>query len=186
MKKFVALLLVALMLVPCAALASSDTYEIALVTDVGNIDDHSFNQSTWEGVKQFAEANSISYAYYRPSEDSTDARIDSIKQAIDKGAKTVVCPGFLFEDSVYEVQKQYPEVNFLLVDGQPHDASYTTYETTANTHCILFQEEQAGYLAGYAAVKDGYTELGFLGGQDVPAVIRYGYGFVQGADAAAV
>ena len=186
MKKFIALLLVALMLVPCAALASGDNYEIALVTDVGNIDDHSFNQSTWEGVKQFAEANSISYAYYRPSEDSTDARIDSIKQAIDKGAKTVVCPGFLFEDSVYEVQKQYPEVNFLLVDGQPHDASYTTYETTANTHCILFQEEQAGYLAGYAAVKDGYTELGFLGGQDVPAVIRYGYGFVQGADAAAV
>ena len=185
MKKFIALLLVALMLVPCVALASGDNYEIALVTDVGNIDDHSFNQSAWEGVKQFAEEKGVTYAYYRPSEDSTDARIDAMTSAVDKGAKTIVCPGYLFEDSVYEMQKKYPEVNFLLLDGEPHTADYATYETTANTHCILYQEEQAGYFAGYAAVKDGYTELGFLGGMAVPAVIRYGYGFVQGADAAA-
>ena len=100
MKKFIALLLVALMLVPCVALASGDNYEIALVTDVGNIDDHSFNQSAWEGVKQFAEEKGVTYAYYRPSEDSTDARIDAMTSAIDKGAKTIVCPGYLFEDSV--------------------------------------------------------------------------------------
>ena len=184
MKKLVSLLLVlALSLICFGALA--EDYEIALITDVGNIDDHSFNQGTWEGVKQFAEDNNIAYAYYRPSEDSTEARIEQIKASIEKGAKTVVCPGYLFEDAIYEVQASYPEVNFLLLDGEPHSADYSEYLTAPNTHNILYQEEQAGYFAGYAAVKDGYTQLGFLGGMAVPAVVRYGYGFVQGADAAA-
>lgn len=162
----------------------NDTYEIALVTDVGNIDDKSFNQGTWEGVKAFAEANNITYNYYRPSEDSTEARVETMKTAIETGAKVVVCPGYLFEEAVYKIQKDYPEVQFLLIDGEPHDENYS-YETASNVHCILYQEEQAGYFAGYAAVKDGYTKLGFLGGMDVPAVIRYGYGFLQGANAAA-
>jgi basic membrane protein A len=83
------------------------------------------------------------------------------------------------------MQTAYPDVNFLLLDGEPHTADYATYETTSNTYCILYKEEQAGYLAGYAAVKEGYTKLGFLGGMAVPAVVRYGYGYVQGADAAA-
>ena len=164
--------------------AAPEAY-IALVTDVGNIDDESFNQGTWEGVKQYAEANGIKYDYYRPSEDSTAARVETIGTAVDAGATVVVCPGYLFEDAIYEVQEKYPTVMFLLLDGQPHTADYSTYNTTSNTHCILYQEEQAGYFAGYAAVKDGYTKLGFLGGMAVPAVVRYGYGFVQGADAAA-
>ncbi len=183
MKKFLALLLVVLFVIPSVAFAAD--YEIALVTDVGNIDDHSFNQGTWEGVKEYAEANNVSYSYYRPSEDSTEARVETIKAAIEKGAKVVVCPGYLFEDAIYEVQSEYADVNFLLLDGEPHTADYATYFTAPNTHCILYKEEQAGYLAGYAAVKDGYTKLGFLGGMAVPAVVRYGYGFVQGVDAAA-
>lgn len=165
--------------------AGDGTYEIALVTDVGNIDDKSFNEGAWNGVKEYAEANGITYAYYRPTEDSTAARVETIGTAVDKGAKIVVCPGFLFEEAIYNVQDLYPEVYFLLLDGEPHTADYATYKTSANVHCILYQEEQAGYLAGYAAVMDGYTKLGFLGGMDVPAVIRYGFGFVQGADAAA-
>ena len=108
-----------------------------------------------------------------------------MKAAIEKGAKVVVCPGYLFEDAIYDMQTAYPDTMFLLLDGEPHTADYSTYETTANTHCILYQEEQAGYFAGYAAVMDGYTKLGFLGGMAVPAVVRYGYGFVQGANAAA-
>lgn len=169
-----------------AAPTSADgTYELALITDVGNIDDKSFNEGAWNGVKEYAEANKISYAYYRPSEDSTAARVETIGTAIDKGAKIVVCPGYLFEEAIYEVQDKYPDTQFLLLDGQPHTADYSTYKTSTNVHCILYQEEQAGYLAGYAAVMDGYTKLGFLGGMAVPAVIRYGYGFVQGADAAA-
>lgn len=170
-----------------AAPESADgTYEIALVTDVGNIDDKSFNQGSWEGVQEYAEANGKTYNYYRPSEDSAEARIETIKAAIDKGAKVVVCPGYLHEDTVFAVQNEYPDVQFLLLDGEPHSADYATYETAKNTHCILYKEEQAGYLAGYAAVKEGFTELGFLGGMEVPAVIRYGYGFIQGAEAAAV
>ena len=186
MRKLVSLLLaVMLVLSGMAAFAQEGGYELALVTDVGNIDDQSFNQGAWEGVVAFGKENGVEYAYYRPSEDSTEARIESMKAAIDKGAKTIVLPGYLFEDALYEMQEQYPEVNFLLLDGEPHSADYAEYKTTANTHCILYREEQAGYLAGYAAVKDGYTKLGFLGGIAVPAVVRYGYGFVQGADDAA-
>ena len=162
---------------------------IALVTDVGNIDDQSFNQGTWEGVVAYAETKGIKqgegYNYYRPSEDSTEARVETIKTAIANGANVIVCPGYLFEEALFAVQDDYPEVQFMLIDGEPHDADYN-YKTASNVHCILYKEEQAGYLAGYAAVKDGYKKLGFLGGMAVPAVIRYGYGFVQGANDAAV
>ncbi len=159
-------------------------YELALVTDLGTIDDKSFNQGAWEGMKKYAEENGISYKYYQPQEGTTDAYVETIGLAIEGGAKLVVCPGFLFEEPVYIVQEQYPEVSFILLDGEPHDADYN-YATKENVMPILFQEDQAGYLAGYAAVKDGNTKLGFMGGMAVPAVIRYGYGFVQGADAAA-
>ena len=186
MKKIVTLLLATLLIcgLVLTGCAPQEKYEIALVTDVGNIDDQSFNQGSWEGVKQYAEDNNVTYAYYRPAEDSTNARVDSINAAIDKGAKAIVCPGYLFEETIYAVQDQHPDVQFLLLDGEPHDAEYN-YNTSSNVHCILYREEQAGYYAGYAAVKDGYTKLGFLGGMALPAVIRYGYGFVQGADAAA-
>lgn len=159
-------------------------YELALVTDLGTIDDKSFNQGAWEGMKKYAEENGISYKYYQPQEGTTDSYVETIGLAIEGGAKLVVCPGFLFEEPVYIVQDQYPEVSFILLDGEPHDADYN-YGTKENVMPILFQEDQAGYLAGYAAVKDGNTKLGFMGGMAVPAVIRYGYGFVQGADAAA-
>lgn len=163
----------------------TDGYELALVTDVGNIDDGSFNQGTWEGLIEFAEANNKTYSYYRPSEDSDEARMETMKTAIENGAKVLVLPGYLFEPAVYEMQDQYPDVQFLLIDGEPHSADYSTYSTSKNVYCILYKEEQAGYVAGYSIVKDGYTQLGFLGGMEIPAVQRYGYGFLQGVDAAA-
>jgi len=178
MKKFLALFLVLALMLPCVAALAEDTYEIALVTDVGNIDDKSFNQGCWEGVKEFAEANEKTYAYYRPSEDSDEARVESIRAAVEKGAKIIVLPGFLFANAATQMQAAYPEVTFIVVDTNPENPA-------ENTYSIYYQEEQAGYFAGYAIVKDGYTKLGFLGGIDVPAVVRYGYGFVQGADAAA-
>jgi basic membrane protein A len=170
---------------PAAEQAGDGTYEIAMVTDVGNIDDHSFNQATYEASRDFAEANGKTFSYYRPSEDSTEARTESIATAIEKGAKVVVCPGYLFEETIFNIQEQYPDVNFILLDGEPHNSDYSEFKTAPNVHCILYKEEEAGYFAGYAAVKEGLTKLGFCGGMDVPAVIRYGYGFVQGADAAA-
>ncbi len=184
MKKILAVACLAMTLSGLVA-CGAETYEIALVTDVGNIDDKSFNEGAWLGVKNYAEANDITYAYYRPTEDSKAARISKIADAVAKGAKIIVCPGYLFEEAIYDVQDTYPEVAFLLLDGQPHDATYTTYSTSDNVHNILYREEQAGYFAGYAAVMDGYRKLGFLGGMSVPAVVRYGYGYVQGAEAAA-
>ena len=164
---------------------TSDGYELALVTDLGTIDDKSFNQGAWEGMKKYAEENGISYKYYQPQEGTTDSYLETIGLAIEGGAKLVVCPGFLFEEPVYLAQDQYKDIHFILLDGEPHSGDYSEYRTEANVMPILFQEDEPGFLAGYAAVKDGYTKLGFLGGMAVPAVIRYGYGFAEGADYAA-
>ena len=162
--------------------------KVALVTDVGTIDDESFNQATWQGVKAYCEANGIEYTYYQPTEDSTEARCISIDQAIKEGANVVVMPGYLFGASIVREQEKYPEVYFIAVDvgaGDLTEDYATYYDPAANVVCATFAEEQAGYLAGYAVVMDGYTKLGFLGGMAVPAVIRYGYGWLQGARDAA-
>ena len=162
--------------------------KVALVTDVGTIDDESFNQACWEGVEEWCKANGLEYTYYQPTEDSTDARVLSVAQAVAEGYNTIVMPGYLFGATLTMVMEEYPDVYFIAVDVAAGDLTLdyaTYYDPTANVACLTFSEEQAGYLAGYAAVKDGYTKLGFLGGMAVPAVIRYGYGFIQGADAAA-
>ena len=207
MKKKLVLVLALLMvfaLYGCAEMTTSETEEstaseaeepaeviitkVALVTDVGTIDDESFNQSTWQGVEAWCTENGIEYTYYQPTEDSTDARVISIIQAITEGANVIVMPGYLFGTTLLEVQDEYPDVYFIAIDVASGDLTYdyvTYYEPSANTTCIAFAEEQAGYMAGYAVVKDGYTNLGFLGGMAVPAVVRYGYGFIQGADDAA-
>ena len=173
---------------PAADAPAAVVTKVALVTDVGTIDDESFNQACWQGVEAWCTANNIEYTYYQPAEDSTDARVLSVAQAISEGANTIVMPGYLFGATLTVVMEQYPDVHFIAVDVASGDLTVdyaTYYEPAANTACLTFSEEQAGYLAGYAAVKDGYTKLGFLGGMAVPAVIRYGFGFVQGADAAA-
>ena len=162
--------------------------KVALVTDVGTIDDEAFNQACWQGVEAWCTANGIEYNYYQPTEDSTDARVISVAQAIEEGANAIIMPGFLFGQTVLTVQNEYPDVYFVAVDVAGGDLTFdyqTFEEPAANVACLTFSEEQAGYLAGYMAVKEGYTKLGFLGGMAVPAVIRYGYGFIQGADAAA-
>lgn len=164
--------------------ASTDGYELALVIDVGTIDDKSFNQGSWEGIEKYANESGVAAKYYKSAEATTDSFTETIELAVEGGAKTVVCPGFLFEEPIYAVQEKYPDVHFILVDGEPHDADYN-YNTAENTMPILYQEDQAGFLAGYAAVKDGYTKLGFMGGMALPAVIRYGYGFLAGANYAA-
>ena len=165
------------------AAASGSKTDVAFVTDVGNIDDQSFNQYTWQGVQDFCSANSLNANYYRPTEDSDAARLEQMDNAVNDGAKAVVVAGYLFGSSIAEAQAKYPDVEFLALDVSTVDLGDTA--PAENTALITYKEEQAGYLAGYAAVYDGYKELGFLGGMAVPAVVRYGYGFVQGVDAAA-
>lgn len=194
-KKIISLLLIFTMVLSLSAVLagcgdttasdSEDGYEIALITDKGNIDDKSFNQGAWEGVKAYCEANDISHKYYKPEEASDAGYLASIELAIQGGAKTIVTPGYLFEVPVYEAQTKYPDVKFILLDGAPHTADYVTFETKSNTASIFYEEEQSGYLAGYAIVKDGNTDLGFMGGMAVPAVQAFGYGYLQGAEAAA-
>lgn len=174
-----------------------DTYEIALITDVGTINDKSFNQGAWEGVVEYAKEHDISHEYYQPAEKTTPAYVDAIELAIDNGAEVVVTPGYLFENAIWLVQDEYPEVKFILLDGAPHNViDFDTFETLEdsgdpdftiadNVLSIFYAEEESGFLAGYAAVREGYRDLGFMGGMAVPAVIRYGHGYVQGANYAA-
>ena len=162
---------------------ASGSDKIALVTDVGNIDDESFNQTCWEAVVAYGEANGIETIYYKPTEDSTDARVLSITQAVNEGATVIVMPGYLFGEAIGLTQDKYPDVKFIAVDVGEGDLGDT--KLASNTYSMVFHEEQAGYLAGYAAVKEGYTKLGYLGGMEVPAVQRYGFGYVQGINAAA-
>lgn len=187
MKKLLLLVLsimvVSLAFVGCTS--SSDGYEIALITDKGNIDDKSFNQGAWEGVKAYAEANNVSHTYIKPEEASDAGYLAAIDLAVTGGAKVIVTPGFLFEVPIFEAQNKYPEVKFILLDGAPRNADFSVFETKANVASIKYAEEQSGYLAGYAAVKEGFTNLGFMGGMAVPAVQAFGYGYLQGAEAAA-
>ena len=182
MKKFLSMILVLVAMLAIFAVPANAA-EIALVTDVGTIDDESFNQACWQGVEAYAKANNLSYQYYQPAADSDDERMGSIDQAVTDGAKIIVLPGYLFGAAVAQAQELYPDVKFIAVDVSAFDVGTDLLE---NVYCAVFGEEQAGYLAGYAVVKDGYTKLGFLGGMAVPAVQRYGYGFVQGANDAAV
>lgn len=157
---------------------SSGGYELALVTDIGTIDDKSFNQGSWEGLVKYAEEKGISHQYYKPTEKSTDAYLSAIDLAVKGGAKVIVCPGFLFQEPVQIAMETYPDVTFIAID--------CTLENPAeNAIGITYAEDQVGFLAGYAAVKDGMTNLGYMGGMAVPAVQKYGFGFLQGAEYAA-
>ncbi|MDF2820425.1 MAG: family transporter substrate-binding protein [Clostridiales bacterium] len=188
MKKFnkiITLLLIAAMVLSMAACKKEKSnYEIALITDVGTIDDKSFNQGAWEGVVEYAKENKITHKYYKPTEKSDDAYLASFDLAVKNGAKIIVCPGFLFEVPVFKAQTTYPDVKFIILDGAPHAGDWNPV-INDNVLSIFYAEQEAGFLAGYAAVKDGYRQLGFTGGIAVPAVIRFGYGFIQGADLAA-
>lgn len=187
MKKLLILLTVFLMVFGLAACSKPEDkgFELALITDVGNIDDKSFNQGAWEGLVKYAEENDITHQYYKPTEQSTAAYVDAIELAVTGGAKVIVTPGFLFGPAVFEAQDLFPEVMFVLLDADPHSEDWTQFRAEDNVYSIYYAEEQSGFLAGYAAVKDGYTNLGFMGGMAVPAVVRFGYGFLQGAEYAA-
>lgn len=165
--------------------AAPTTFEIALITDKGTIDDKSFNQGAWEGVVQYATETNKTHKYYKPTDATTNDYIAAIDLAVKSGAKIVVCPGYLFEVALYTCQTKYPAISFILLDGAPHTEDYATFKTEKNVASIFYAEQEAGFLAGYAAVKDGMKGLGFMGGMAVPAVIRFGYGYIQGAEAAA-
>ena len=219
MKKFLAMILalvMALSLVACGDKkddAKTDdnqgdtnetTYKVAMITDYGDITDQSFNQTTYEACKAFADANKIEFSYFKPAGDNTADRVAMIESAVDEGYNVIVMPGYAFGGAIVEAAPQHKDVKFIALDvgkgdlleagvaakGEEYDHNpdnwdLATYVDMSNVYCAIYQEELCGYMAGYAAVKLGYKNLGFLGGMAVPAVVRYGYGFVQGVDAAA-
>ena len=221
MKKFFALLLSLAMVLALVACGQKETttpddtqtpedntpeieYKVAMITDYGDITDQSFNQTTYEACKAFAEDNGIEFSYFKPAGDNTADRVAMIEKAVDEGFNVIVMPGYAFGGAIVEAAPEFPEVKFIALDVAKGDLLETavakageTYDYTpenwdldkyvdmSNVYCAVYQEELCGYMAGYAAVKLGYKNLGFLGGMGVPAVVRYGYGFVQGVDAAA-
>ena len=158
--------------------------KVAMVTDYGDITDQSFNQTTYEAGKAWCEANNVEFSYFKPTNDSLEARVASIELAIEQGYNTLLLPGYAFGGAIAETAAQNPEVYYIALDVSAADLG-EGYVVPANVYCAVYQEELSGFMAGVAAVKLGYTELGFLGGIAVPAVMRFGYGFVQGADYAA-
>ena len=157
------------------------TFELALITNEVGVDDGSFNQSTWNAMQAFCEENGMTCQYY-PSDD--DSYMKTIREAERQGGKLIILAGSQMETTAFEAQKKYEDLKFVLIDGVPRDEDFN-YETAANSTGVLFAEQEAGYLAGYAAVTEGYTKLGYMGGDALPPVKRYGYGFIQGAAAAA-
>ena len=158
-------------------------FSVAMITDYGDITDQSFNQTTYEACKAYCDANGVDFSYYKPAGDSTAERVAMVEAAVDEGYTVIVMPGYAFGETITQVADEYPDITFIALDVGEGDLG--NYTLPGNVYCAVYQEELCGYMAGYAAVKLGYTHLGFLGGMAVPAVVRYGYGFVQGADAAA-
>ena len=218
MKKFLAMILALVMALSLVACGKKDdtktddnqgdtnetTYKVAMITDYGDITDQSFNQTTYEACKAFADANKIEFSYFKPAGDNTADRVAMIESAVDEGYNVIVMPGYAFGGAIVEAAPQYKDVKFIALDvakgdllkagvaakGEEYDYNpdnwdLATYVDMSNVYCAVYQEELCGYMAGYAAVKLGYKNLGFLGGMAVPAVQRYGYGFVQGVNAAA-
>lgn len=223
MKKFLALLLALVMSLSLVACGGGDdtaadggadaedggnaetaAYQVAMITDYGDITDQSFNQTTYEACKAYCEANGVDFNYYKPSGDSTAERVAMIEKAVEEGYTVIVMPGYAFGGAIKEAQDTYPDVKFVALDVSEYDITSEFYKKDAsgnatdellsadkqphvskNVYSAVYKEELCGYMAGYAAVKMGYKSLGFLGGMAVPAVQRYGYGFVQGVDAAA-
>ena len=210
MKKFLTVLLILTMVFAMTACGGNDeggdaeSYAVAMITDYGDITDESFNQTTYAACKEFCEANGIKFNYFKPAGDNTADRVAMVDQAVGEGYNVIVMPGYAFGGTVVEAAPNYPDVKFIVLDVskgdileaavtkagetydyQPDNWNLEDYFDMSNVYCVVYQEEIAGYMAGYAAVKLGYEKLGFLGGMAVPAVVRYGQGFVQGCDAAA-
>ena len=203
MKKFLALILALVMslsLVACGGSKAEEKpaekpaeeqpveaegadFSVAMITDYGDITDQSFNQTTYEACKAYCEANGVEFNYYKPAGDSTAERVAMVEAAVDDGYTVIVMPGYAFGETITQVADEYSDITFIALDVGEGDLG--GYTLPGNVYCAVYQEELCGYMAGYAAVKLGYTHLGFLGGMAVPAVVRYGYGYVQGADAAA-
>ena len=195
MKRYLSLLLAAVMilsmLTACGGNGGSETtpdagtteYKVAMITDYCDITDQSFNQTSYEGCKAYCDPAGVEFKYFKPQADADAERIAMVDAAVAEGYNIIVTPGYAFAPTIIATAELYPDVKFIALDVSAAD--FGDWEITDNVYSAIYQEELCGYMAGYAAVKMGYKHVGFMGGMAVPAVVRYGYGYVQGVDAAA-
>ena len=158
---------------------------IALVTDVSSVMDSGFNQAALQGIQTYADGAGVFYSTYSTDVDTPDSYKNTVITAIQDNAELIVCVGTHFEQAVCDLQNDYSDIYFLLLDGVPRDSVGEPVDIASNVHCITYREEEAGYLVGYMSVKEGYRKFGFIGGEPLPSVKGYGYGFLQGIDDAA-
>ena len=192
MKKLISMLLALVMVLSLAACGGSENtpdagttgYKVAMITDYSDITDQSFNQTSYEGCKAYCDPNGGDFNYFKPLQDNDAERIAMVDAAVADGYNVIVLPGFAFGPTIVASAESYPDVKFIALDGGAGDLG-EGYVVPENVYCAVYQEELAGYMAGYAAVKMGYKHLGFMGGMAVPAVVRFGYGYMQGIDKAA-
>lgn len=195
MKKMMTALTVATLatvgLVACSTDAESPktettTIKVGMVTDAGTIDDKSFNQGTWEGVTRYSTDHpEVKSQYLQPKDATTESFLEAIDNLVLSGNELIITPGFSFEEAIGKAQSLYPDVKFVLIDGQPlvgkDESGNPQYEIGKNTVSIAFSEQEAGFLAGVASALQSQTgKVGFLGGVEVPAVQKLGRGFVAG------
>ena len=194
MKKLISMLLALVMILSLAACggnggenapeAGAAEYKVAMITDYSDITDQSFNQTSYEGCMAYCEPNGIDFKYFKPLQDNDAERIAMVDAAVSEGYNIIVLPGYAFGPTIVECADIYTDVKFIALDVGPGDLG-EGYVVPENVYCAVYQEEVAGYMAGYAAVKMGYKHLGFMGGMAVPAVVRFGYGYMQGIEKAA-
>ena len=158
---------------------------LALITSAEGVEDRGFAAAAWDAISAYGEENDLAADFYPAEEENQAARLDAVGRAVENGAQIIVCAGAEYGDTVYEAQFLYPEIGFVLCDGEPHSLDFTQFEVAPNTYAVLYTDREAGYLAGYSLVAEGYTKIGFMGGMAVPASIRSGAGFIQGVNQAA-
>lgn len=158
---------------------------VALVTDGDSDRNAILNRAALKGMQSYADAVGVSFTRYGAYDTTHDSCKSILLTAIQNDAELVICVGTPFEQAVGELQDEYENVCFLLLGGVPRDSAGEALDISANVHCISWREQEAGYLAGYMAVLEGYRRFGFIGGERVPCVERYGQGFLSGIDDAA-
>ena len=150
--------------------------KVGMMTDSGTIDDKSFNQGTWEGIERYKEENgTIETQYIKPGGEATQDYLEAADNLLAKGNELIIAPGFKFEEAIGKLQAENPETKFVILDGEPKGG------VAENSVGICFAEQEAGFLAGIAAALETKTgKVGFIGGMVIPAVQKFGYGFVTG------
>ncbi|KAB3530190.1 BMP family lipoprotein [Alkaliphilus serpentinus] len=175
------LMLVVALLAGCGTdTGNKSDLQVGMVTDAGTIDDKSFNQGTWEGVKLAEKDLGVSTKYLKPAGTTEADYLKEIGNLYDAGYKFIVTPGFKFETAIFQAQTKYEDAKFVLIDGSPHSGDYNNV-VEENTVSIFFAEHESGFLAGVAtAVELQEGEVGFIGGMEIPPVQKFNWGFQQG------